>query len=317
VADHLDLRLLSQFLDISRAPTMAAAARKMGLSTSAVSQIVHRLERDLRTALFERSSQGMRLTPAGVVLQEQAQSLLQSEAEMLHELKAYQSQLLPKLRIYVMESVAKYVMPAIVSELRPIVPQLEILSGRSMAYTQEFLRGDFDVLLSSETLDSVPRLDRFSVCSEELIGLAPAGVDRERLNLHALAKDLPFIRLGHGSRMDQLIQNYLAKQGLDPPRAIECSSAAPILELVDQGIGWTISSPLSIAYFRPDAARIEHFALPGRSPRRDIWLIVNSGRLLDVPDLIARSSRRSIKQHLATWPEHLTSAISFPDEIVD
>ncbi len=315
VARHLDLRLLSQFLVICQTSKMSAAARKLGLSTPAVSQIVHRLERDVGIVLFERSAQGLRLTPAGSILQERARDIINSEADILQELEAYRTQLLPKLRLYIAESVAKYTTPAIVSELNQIVGQLEVRTGQSFNYVQEFLRGDFEALISSEPLEGISRLDRFNLCEEDLIGLAPAGIPAERRTLHALARDMPFIRSSSGSRKAELIEGYLAGQGLNPPRGIECNSAVPILELVSAGIGWTITTPLTIAYYRPDPARVADLELPGDVPSRQILLLVNSGKLLDVPTSIATSSRASLRMHAATWPAHLASAIRFPDDL--
>src|SRR6201995_4201714 len=104
----LDFRLLNQFLNISRSPNMAAAARKMSLSAPAVSQIVRRLETELGVALFERSSRGIRLTPAGVLLQQRARNLVDAEADMLEALAPYRGQMLPKLRVQIASTVANY-----------------------------------------------------------------------------------------------------------------------------------------------------------------------------------------------------------------
>lgn len=298
---------------------MSAAGRKMGLSTPAVSQIVHRLERDVGVVLFERNAQGLRLTPAGNVLKDHARDLIDAEIGIMNELKAYRTQLLPRLRIYIGETIAKYVLPAIVLELTEKVGQteVEVRAGRSTSYTEDFLRGKFDALISSESLHGDTKLDRFKICQEDLIALVPASVPEERRTLHMLAQDLPFIRLGQGSRMDQFIEGYVSSQGLNPPRGIECSSAAPILELVSSGIGWTITTPMSIAYFRPDPERVANLPLPGPVPSRTIYLLTNSGKLLDVPAAIAASARAAIREHAATWPAHLAAAVrvtGFPTE---
>src|ERR1700736_387834 len=147
---HLDLRMLSQYLTVCDTLNMSAAARRMGLSTSAVSQVISRLEHDLGVALFERTPQGLRATPAGVLLKERTQALLASETDTLLDLRAYRGQLLPNLRIYVLDNIGMCLMNAIVTELSPVVRKLEILSGRTLTHVRDFISGDIDILVSSE-----------------------------------------------------------------------------------------------------------------------------------------------------------------------
>src|SRR5258706_11545193 len=131
---HLDLRMLSQYLIVCETLNMSAAARRMRLSTSAVSQVILRLEHDLGVALFERTPQGLRTTPAGVLLKERTQALLASETDTLLDLRAYRGQLLPNLRLYILDNIGMCLMNAIVTELSPVVRKLEVLSGRTLTH---------------------------------------------------------------------------------------------------------------------------------------------------------------------------------------
>ncbi len=298
---NLDLRLLSQFLTICSAPNMTAAGRKMGLSTPAVSQIVRRIERELGVVLFERSSRGIRLTPAGNLVKERARELLDSEKDILESLGPYRNQLLPKLRVHVVSTVANYVVPAIVSELNPMVGQIHLKSGRINRTAQNFLRGEFDVLISSEALLDIPDLDRFRLCREALIALVPAGLPKERHSLPWLAANLPMIRFEHGGHMDEVVEAYLARQGLDPPRSIECRTPAPIVELIAQGYGWTITTPFTVAYYRVLQEKAAYMALPEPGVFREIFLIANSGRFLDVPATLAKVCRSALDREVRSW----------------
>jgi DNA-binding transcriptional LysR family regulator len=56
--------------------TIAAAARESGYTSSAVSQQLSTLERELRTSLIERSNRGVTLTPAGRMLSVRAAAIL-------------------------------------------------------------------------------------------------------------------------------------------------------------------------------------------------------------------------------------------------
>ncbi|MBG0568345.1 LysR family transcriptional regulator [Actinoplanes aureus] len=77
----LDSRRLSLLRDVAVTGTIAAAAVRAGCTAAAASQQLSALERDLGTALLERSARSVRLTEAGRVLAEHAEPLLASLAE--------------------------------------------------------------------------------------------------------------------------------------------------------------------------------------------------------------------------------------------
>jgi DNA-binding transcriptional LysR family regulator len=309
--DHLDLRLLSQFMAISRATTMAAAARELGCSVPAISQIVQRLERDAGATLFERTPRGLRLTPAGGLLRDRAGGLLQAEAELLHDLVEYRAHLLPHLRIYMADSVARYIITAVVSALRPLVGELEVRSGHTSSYVQDLLTGRIDVLICSEAIEEVPQLDRFRLCTEELVAVIPAAIASR--GLPALARELPFIRPSQGSRMDRTAEEYLRREGLAAVHSLECGSIAPTLELVRNGLGWTISTPLYLATYRPEPAQMTYLSLTAPRPERSLYLLAASGRWLDVPATLADRCAAALRAASRDWPVPLRDAIRFDE----
>lgn len=60
------------FLAFAREGSFSAAAKRLGVQHSTISRRIHALEKDLSTALLERSSTGYVLTPAGEQLTESA-----------------------------------------------------------------------------------------------------------------------------------------------------------------------------------------------------------------------------------------------------
>jgi DNA-binding transcriptional LysR family regulator len=309
----LDFRLLNQFLTICEAPNMAAAARKMSLSPPAVSQIIRRIERELGISAFERSSRGIRLTPAGILLRQQARRLVEAESEMIEALVPYRNQLLPKLRVQISSTVANYVSPAIVGALSKYVGEIQLKSGRVNQGAHDFLRGEFDILISSDELSQISNLDRFLLCRESLIALTPPNVGNEELSLPWVAAHLPLIRFEQGSQIEQVVETYLKRHGVNLPRTIECRTPAPIIELVAQGLGWAITTPLGVGYYHP-LDKTAYMPLPEPNPPREVHLIANSGRLLDFPATLAGVCRAALARTVRSWKSTanraLTSAVA-------
>jgi DNA-binding transcriptional LysR family regulator len=77
----LDPRRLVLLRDVAATGTIAGAAARAGCTAAAASQQLSALERDVGTALLERSARSVRLTEAGRVLVEHAEPVLASLAE--------------------------------------------------------------------------------------------------------------------------------------------------------------------------------------------------------------------------------------------
>jgi DNA-binding transcriptional LysR family regulator len=71
----VNLEHLRVLLEISRAPTFAAAAERLHVTPSAISQQMKILEGSLGTLLFEKSGRGLRLTPEARELVDQIRPL--------------------------------------------------------------------------------------------------------------------------------------------------------------------------------------------------------------------------------------------------
>ncbi|MBY0499812.1 MAG: LysR family transcriptional regulator [Nitrosomonas sp.] len=72
-----DLNLLIIFARVAEAGSFAEAARRMNISRAAVSKAVAKLEKDLSTRLFLRSTRHLSLTETGTTLSEHANRILE------------------------------------------------------------------------------------------------------------------------------------------------------------------------------------------------------------------------------------------------
>jgi len=169
----MDLAHLEVFLAVAREGQFSRAAEKLRRTQSAVSQTIHKLERELGEPLFDRSSREGILTDAGRVLQEYAERLLNLRSnahEALVELRHLQQ---GKLAIAANELTALYLLP-VLAEFRRLHPMVRLMVHRSFG---SLIPGDV-VRHNSEigvlTYDpQEPQLRSIVVYQDELIFVVP------------------------------------------------------------------------------------------------------------------------------------------------
>ena len=74
--DRIERAHLSLLREVRRSGSLTAAAKSLGLTQSALSHTVKRLEQQLGTSIWQREGRGLRLTPAGEYLLSLAQRVL-------------------------------------------------------------------------------------------------------------------------------------------------------------------------------------------------------------------------------------------------
>lgn len=95
----MDTENLKVFLQIVEVGSVQGAARKLGLSRSALRRSVDELESEIGTPLFHRDPTGVRLTPAGAVALEQGKALLASTNELVADARAAEREVWGTIRV--------------------------------------------------------------------------------------------------------------------------------------------------------------------------------------------------------------------------
>ncbi|WP_411378674.1 LysR family transcriptional regulator [Pseudomonas sp. MPB26] len=118
--------VLQAFVQAATQGSFSAAARKLGKSQSTVSAAVASLEIDLDVALFDRSSRKPTLTPAGHVLLQRAEQVLEANSRL--ELAASQLShgLEPKLSIAMSDTYQSDRFESTLSAFEQRYPDLEL-----------------------------------------------------------------------------------------------------------------------------------------------------------------------------------------------
>jgi len=106
--------------------SLTAAARTLGITPAAASATLKRLEAQLGTRLFERSTRAMRLTPPGQILLEYAQRAFELLAEGESQLDAERGALVGTVRISAPSDLARTVLMPMLDEFLQLHPGVKL-----------------------------------------------------------------------------------------------------------------------------------------------------------------------------------------------
>ena len=138
-----NLSLYHIFYTVSRTGNISTAAKELYISQPAISRAIKKLESNLDTTLFKRSSRGVTLTPDGQILYEKVKGafdlLSEGEDSILHN----RSREIPRLRIGASTTLCKYVLMPRLKDFIAANPQIRItISCQSTYQTLKLLEED-------------------------------------------------------------------------------------------------------------------------------------------------------------------------------
>lgn len=148
----MEIRELRAFTAVAEDGSLSAAARRLHVSQSALSQTVQSLERQLGVRLLQRHSTGVTLTDAGAILLREGRALI-AQHDRLFDLVAGEDGAAPAvLRLGVPLEFPAALLPAILADLNATCPQtrVEARHASSAAQLAALRRGDLDVALARE-----------------------------------------------------------------------------------------------------------------------------------------------------------------------
>lgn len=143
----MDLRQLRYFLAVADELHFGRAAERLHMAQPPLSQQIRRLEVDLDVTLFDRTTRRVSLTPAGVVLRDEARRLLVAAESVERVMDEHRSGHGGLLRLGFVDSSAYEVMPTFLRAYRRRWPGVahELHSMSSDEQFEALLAGEIDL----------------------------------------------------------------------------------------------------------------------------------------------------------------------------
>lgn len=299
VSAPFDLWSLEVFVAVCDHQTMAAAARTLGLTQPAVSQIIAELETRTDATLFDRRVRPIGLTPAGAVLRSRATALLGEARQIAPLLREVQKGRLPVVRVGLLDSLNRTLAAPLAEHLMGLTDHASLLSGLTAAHAGALLTRRLDIVFAVDDLGDIEGLERWDILAEPYVLLTPQDmpVCASLNDLQNLILQKPFIRFSERSKTGMDIERHLRRLGLDLARSVEFDTPNGVTAMVASGHGWSITTPLCIIEAGFGLNNMRCSPLPGPTLSRRVILAARRRELGRLPHSLATFSATRLRDH--------------------
>ncbi|MFI5793924.1 LysR family transcriptional regulator [Streptomyces sp. NPDC051677] len=241
----LNLERLRTLDALARHGSVSGAAMGLHITTSAVSQQLSKLEREVGQQLLAKHGRGVRLTDAGRLLAEHAGRILSQVELAQSDLEAQRGQVVGELRLSAFPTAARGLFPVALAELRKAHPGLRL---RSCELEPEHgvagvVRGDLDLAVVLDWYNKpmpVPDgLVKAPILDDPAEVAIPAGhplAGRDEVDLGEFADD-EWITWGEGEFCHEWLMFTLRSRGIEPIVGHRAAETHTQLGLVAAGLG--------------------------------------------------------------------------------
>ncbi|MCE9663175.1 LysR family transcriptional regulator [Halomonas sp. M5N1S17] len=291
-----DLRSMEIFVETLEQGSQSAAARRLGLKQSSVSQSLANLEEGLGVTLFKRNTRPLEPTSAGRFFYDRARRLLEEARSTRRELVSGAFGQLHQVRLALVDSLATAVGQPLIELIKRYTRDYTLTTGLSHMHSHALLTRHVDIIVSDDRLENYDGLERHALLREPFVLVVPLGWTGPLDNLRWIARQLDFVRYTPQSLIGQAIERHLRLNKLELPARLHLDNTFAVLRLVSAGAGWTITTPLCLYQAGLENLRVQVAPLPVAPLTRELTLVSRRDELGDLPALLARDSRRLLEQ---------------------
>ncbi|HVB53020.1 MAG TPA: LysR family transcriptional regulator [Candidatus Acidoferrales bacterium] len=247
-----DLESLEMLLAVGEMGSISSVARAHSLSQPAVTARMNLLESRLGLRLLERGPSGTRLTADGWAVAEHARRVVDAAVALSAATEALRDRSTGRLRVAASLTIADHLMPAWVLSLRHAAPQVSITLRvtNSAAVIAAVLGRSADIGFVEGTSGPLSALRARRVGGDQLVLVVSRDhpwARRCSLVSPAELAATPLVLREAGSGTRQVLEDQLARHGLQTMTQLELGSTAAIFAAARRGEAPAVVSSLAVA----------------------------------------------------------------------
>ncbi len=293
-------RALEIFSLVAQTGSLQETARALGLSASAASQQLRRLEETLGHALIDHDHRPLSLTRAGHTYLVHAREALRQLRQGEIALALIDLTRLRSLRLGVIDDFDSDVTPRLAVSLASVLTQCEfsLKTAPSHQILEALAAGRLDFGIATRPSELAAGLQETTLLRDPFVLAVPHGLLSEPPATLSAMSFLPFLRYDEAQLIGRQIAAELAWRRLDLPGRMTLDSNQVLFGLIAAGEGWAITTPLGFQRAQRFRTQVDLHPLPFVGFSRLISLFRLDEWPDEVPDIIAGTLRETLREQL-------------------
>lgn len=270
---NFTLRQLRYFEALARHGHFGRAADDCSISQPALSVQIRDLEESLGAELFERAARQVRLSAFGEEFLLRVRDILRSVDELGDLARAHRKQLVGRLRIGVIPTVAPYLLPGMISALTRENADLDIHVRETVTpkLLQELAEGRLDTAIVALPI-SEPAMTETPLFEENFVLVRPREDAEKPVPDREMLREMRLLLLEEGHCFREQALSFCDMGAVRPREILDGSSLSTLVQMVGAGIGVTLIPEIAMPVETRSAdVSIARFADP--QPSRTIGMI--------------------------------------------
>jgi LysR family transcriptional regulator, hydrogen peroxide-inducible genes activator len=267
------LRQLRYFDALTRHGHFGRAAEACAITQPALSMQIKELEEALGGVLLERSARQVVLTKFGEELAQRVREILRSVDELGDFARASRDQLVGRLRIGMIPTIAPYLLPKVIGDLTQVHPELDIHVRETVTpkLIKELAEGRLDTAIVALPV-SEPSLTEIALFTENFLLVRPGEAEGTPVPSSEALREMRLLLLEEGHCFRDQALSFCNMQSSPPREVLEASSLSTLVQMVGAGIGVTLIPEMAVAVeTRSASVSVARFKEP--QPSRTIGMV--------------------------------------------
>lgn len=262
----MEIRQLEYFIAVAEEGSFTRAAQRVHISQSGVSAQIQELERDLGSALIDRSNRAATLTAAGVAALPHARGVVASLDRVRQAVNDVNGLVRGQLTIGMVTACTVTPLFDALADFHRSHPgvELSLQEDNSDRLVDAVRAGRMDLALVGVAGDPPTDLESSIIVSEGLVAIVADGhplATKRETTLAALA-DYPILSLPPGTGVRSVYDRACVAQGRQPRVALAASAPDAVVDLAARGLGVAILSETMASHYDLTAIPITGIAIP-------------------------------------------------------
>src|SRR5437588_111420 len=262
---NVTLRQLRYFDALARHGHFGRAAEACSISQPALSMQIKEMEAALGGVLLERNARQVALTKFGEELAQRVRDILRSVDELGDFARASRDLLAGRLRIGMIPTIAPYLLPEVIGNLKRMHPELDIHVREALTakLIEELAEGRLDTAIVALPV-SEPSLTEVALFAENFLLVRPGEDAGKPVPSIDKLRDMRLLLLEEGHCFRDQALTFCNMQSSPPRETLDASSLSTLVQIVSTQ--------------SPDQAGIPSCGI-GNVNNRSFTLMFHSGRV--------------------------------------